>query len=151
MKILRRFLGLFGPRPMFWSYHPGAKCPKRSTGEAAGLDLYASQHVQIPIGETRIIMTGVRCDFLPGWVALIWDRSGLGVKGLHRFAGVIDSDYRGAWGVVMHNTTDDVVVINRGDRVAQVIFQRCWVGTPRWGKPGSTTERGEAGFGSTGR
>jgi dUTP pyrophosphatase len=125
--------------------------PTRGSKESAGLDLYANASIEIAPGATTIISTGLKASFNPGWAAFIWDRSGMGAKGLHRFAGLIDSDYRGLWGVVIHNTTDSPLEINYGDRIAQVVFQRVWTGKPKVGTVKDDTKRGVQGFGSTGK
>lgn len=148
-KLILRLCGLFGPRPTFELY-PGAKSPTRGSEFSAGVDLYAAAPLELLPGETAIAYTGLKCKFLPGWVALIWDRSGMGARGIHRYAGVIDGDYRGFWGVVLHNSTNEPIVVNTGDRVAQVLFQRCWFGRVRIGTVANDTERGTGGFGSTG-
>lgn len=126
----------------------GAKLPTRGSKGSAGLDLYASQAIEIPPGQTAIVATDLKCRFNFGWAAMIWDRSSMGAKGMHRFAGLIDSDYDGKWGVVLHNSTSSPVVVNVGDRVAQVVFQRVWMGRPRKGVVSLT---GRGGFGSTGK
>lgn len=150
MYLLRRIRGLFGPNPVF-SGSPGiAQKPYRGSPESAGLDLYSIKQVSITPGATVTIPTGLKCKFNPGWVALIWDRSKHGIRGLHRFAGVIDSDYRGEWDVVVYNSTTDTVVLCPGERIAQVVFQRCWIGKVRWGRVHDNTKRGAGGFGSTG-
>lgn len=132
-------------------YHCGVKLPTRGSREAAGLDLYSCKHVTIPAGKIASVSTGLRCRFNPRWVALLWDRSGLGSLGLHLFAGVIDSDYRGVWSVIIYNSTDEDIVVNEGDKIAQVLFQRVWTRWPRWGYVKNDTERGCCGFGSTGK
>lgn len=142
---IRRFLS---PQPVFELGLLSRK-PTRGSVGSAGLDLYANEAIEIPPGSTALVSTGLRCRFNYGWVALIWDRSGMGVKGIHRFAGVIDSDYDDKWGVVIHNTQQTSIVINIGDRIAQVLFQRVWMGTPSLG---TYVGRGRGGgFGSTGR
>ena len=137
------------PDPVF-ELGENAKMPTRGSSQAAGLDLYASENVDLYGGETKIVPTGLKCAFNPGWVALIWDRSGMGSRGFHRYAGVIDSDYRGPWGIVLHNSTSRVYKIIPGERIAQVLFQSLWTGEPREGVVEDNTERGGAGWGSTG-
>lgn len=141
----------FTPDVVFETRGDKSQYPTRGSKEAAGLDLYASEPFYIASGGTVLIKTGIVSKFNKGWVALLWDRSGMGFKGIHRFAGVIDSDYRGEWGVVLHNSTPNSIQINRGDRIAQVVFQRCWIGTPKRGKVDEETKRGSKGFGSTGK
>ena len=136
----------FTPDPIF-----EGNIPTRGSKEAAGLDLVSVGNWHIPQRSTMVILTGTRCSFNKGWAAFIWDRSGLGAKGIHRFAGVIDSDYRGEWGVVIHNSTNMPLYIGSGDRVAQVVFQRVWLGRPRAGVVRNDTDRGSKGWGSTGQ
>lgn len=149
--VKRWLCSWFTPSPVFELAHELATLPTRGSSESAGLDLYAVEDHVIPPGTTAIIKTGLKCKFNPGWAALLWDRSGMGARGVHRYAGCIDSDYRGPWGVVLHNSTNDTVVIGPYDRVAQVVFQRCWVGQPRLGHVSNDSERGTGGFGSTGK
>ncbi len=124
--------------------------PLRGSREAAGLDIVAGEYKEIPAGGTVLVKTGIKCKFNPGWAAMLWDRSGMGFKGVHRYAGLIDSDYRGEWGVVLHNTTEEFFSVEKGDRIAQVVFQRVWGGKPKLGTVFNDTSRGEGGFGSTG-
>jgi len=147
IRIIKWLRSWFTPNPVF-ELGLGAKTPTRGSRGAAGLDLYASQAIEISPGHTAIIATDLRCRFNYGWAACIWDRSGLGSKGFHRFAGLIDCDYDGKWGVVIHNTTPSSFIVYPGDRVAQVVFQRVWMGRP---KQGLVDKTGRGGFGSTGR
>lgn len=149
-KIIRILRGFFTPDLVFEKLTDSAVLPSRSSEESAGLDLYSITDTTIPAGHTVKIPLGIRASFNPGWAACIWDRSGLGSKGYHRYAGLIDSDYRGQWQVVIHNATSEFVNIFRGDRVAQVVIQRVWIGTPKEGKVDTSVDRG-GGFGSTGR
>src|SRR5689334_3676060 len=107
----------------FKKLNNSAKIPTKGSPFAAGYDLYSSENTIIEPGQTSIVKIGLASEFSLGYVALIWDRSGMGVKGMHRFAGVIDCDYRGEWGVVLHNTKKEPFVITIGDRIAQVLFQ----------------------------
>jgi dUTP pyrophosphatase len=68
-----------------------------------GYDLYASEDVVIKPGETVVVPTGLYLELPKDEWALILDRSGVSSKGVHRFAGVIDPDYRGEVKVVLHN------------------------------------------------
>lgn len=125
--------------------------PTRGSKGAAGLDLYCAEKIRIRPGETVLVKTGLKCKFNPGWGAFLWDRSGLGAGGVHRFAGLIDCDYRGEWRVVLHSNKKEAMTLTPGDRIAQVVFQRVWTGQPHFGPVGDDTERGEGGFGSTGK
>src|ERR1035437_2753504 len=87
--------------------HEKAQLPKRSSENAAGLDLYACEDVFIPVGETRLIPLGIAIKLQGRYGVIpylkIEDRSGMAVKGLRTGAGVVDYDYRGEIKVVMHN------------------------------------------------
>lgn len=146
--LKRIFYWLIGPRPKWVG---GGFQPTNGSADAAGFDLYATEGAVIGPGEVRLIDLNIRACFNPFWVALLWDRSGMGAKGIHRFGGVIDADYRGNWKVCLYNTTHNIWTINRGDRIAQVIFQPIWTGA--WSKTDKLpeTDRGDKGYGSTGR
>ena len=137
------------PNPVFELDNEHATLPYRSKPNSVGLDLFSCQSMQIFGGETVIIPLGIRCSFNVGWGAFIWDRSGMGAKGFHRFAGVIESDFSGLWGVVLHNTTHRMFLIEPEKAVAQVVFQTVWMGEPKNGYIIRDTNRGDEGFGST--
>jgi dUTP pyrophosphatase len=94
-----------------------------------------------------------------GYVGLVWDRSSLGVKGIHRFAGVIDSGYRGEVKVCLHNSNlpsrsepeKNTYVVEKNDRIAQLIIQRVENFYVNQVKTLNETDRGEGGFGSSGK
>ena len=85
-----------------------------------------------------------------GYAGLIWDRSSMGVKGLHRFAGVIDSDYRGEIKVCIHNASQKSYTISEGDKIAQLVVQAIPSFFLREVDSLEGTERGGKGFGSSG-
>jgi dUTP pyrophosphatase len=118
-------------------------------GEAAGLDLYAAEDFRLWSREGRLIRLDIKSQFTPGWVGLIWDRSGMGSQDIHRHCGVIDSDYRGEWKVYLRNHRSNSKIFKKGDRIAQVLFQPVWTGLPVAGIV-NETDRGQGGFGSTG-
>ena len=85
--------------------HPFAKLPTRSF-HSAGYDLYASETTDCPPGKVTKVPTGIATEIPPAYAGLVWDRSGMGKKGLTVFGGVIDEDYRGEWFVMLYNSTD---------------------------------------------
>ena len=100
---------------------------------------------------TELISTDISFAIPDSYVGLIWDRSGMAVKrGLHRFAGVIDSGYRGEVKVCLWNSTDKYSIIHTGERIAQIIFQEVPQFYLKEVASLDTTERGEGGFGSSG-
>lgn len=71
-----------------------AKLPTKAHDTDAGIDLYSDEDLEIKPGSTVLVSTGISMAIPDGHAGLIWDRSSMGVKGLHRFAGVVDSGYR---------------------------------------------------------
>lgn len=131
--------------------------PYYATEGAAAMDLHAclDEDVTLAPGQRVIIPTGLAIA-LPSadYVAMIYGRSGLGVK--HGIApancvGVIDSDYRGELMVTLANSSDTAYTIHPCDRVAQLMISPVIRPTLQWeGNLGETT-RGSGGFGSTGQ
>jgi len=130
----------------------GGTLPEYASSGAAGADLRASAALEIPPGGRAAVPTDLRLQIPPGHVGLVWPRSGLAVRhGIDTLAGVIDSDYRGEVRVVLVNHGEEAFRITPGERVAQLLVQRVeqatFVAAPRL----AATDRGEGGFGSTGR
>ena len=117
----------------------------------AGWDLYTDEGITIPAGATVLISTGIAMAIPKGYAGLIWDRSSMGVKGLHRHAGVVDSEYRGPVKVCLHNTTKKPYSIERGDRIAQILIQEIPLFRIQEVEELDSTKRGSGGFGSTGK
>ncbi len=130
--------------------HPDAKIPTHGTEHAAGFDLYSIETIILQPGERHAFATGISIEIPEGLATLFWDRSGMGFKGIHRFAGVIDSDYRGELKIILFNSTKEPFTIEKGDRIVQAIIQDYY--TPEFEEQTdlSDTQRGEGGFGSTG-
>jgi dUTP pyrophosphatase len=155
---------------------PDLPLPKYETAGAAGMDLLAAvtEDVVIPAcsveaisepGEGRslvqklvakpgkaLIPTGLKIALPPGYELQIRGRSGLAAKnGVIAHFGTIDEDYRGPIGVILFNLSDEPLVIKRGMRIAQAVvapvIQVEWKKADELGK----TDRGEGGFGSTGK
>lgn len=125
--------------------------PGYASAEAAGADLCASESVLLSPGEFASVATGLRLEIPAGYAGLIWPRSGLAARhGVDTLAGVIDSDYRGELRVVLVNHGDEPVLIQAGERVAQLLIQA--VERASFERSASLAEsgRGEGGFGSTG-
>lgn len=136
-----------------------AVIPTLGSVEAAGCDIYANLtedygSVTIGPGATHFIKTGIAMEVPKQYAGLIYARSGLASKrGLRpaNCVGVIDSDYRGEIMVALHNDSDVPQTINHGERIAQMVI------TP-YIRPEfvetddlTDTERGEGGFGHTGK
>lgn len=130
--------------------------PTYGTQEAAGADLYAclDEPVCIAPGASAFIPTGLSMEIPKGYAGLIYARSGLACKrGLApaNKVGVIDSDYRGEFIVVLHNHGSVSQEIVHGERIAQLVITP--VLTPAFNEVSelSDTQRAAGGFGSTGK
>lgn len=129
-----------------------AKLPTRGTAGAAGLDLYADCDLLLTPGFWSPVSTGIAVAIPDGYVGLIWPRSGLAVQhGIDVLAGVIDSDYRGEIKAVLINHGPESIRIHPGDRIAQLLIQPVAMFEPVEAKSLPDTERGNGGFGHTGR
>ncbi|MEI8270378.1 MAG: dUTP diphosphatase [bacterium] len=127
--------------------------PSYKTEKAAAADLVAN----IPEGKVTILSNrivtidlGFKMALPPGWQAEIKPRSGLSQRGVHIALGTIDEDYRGRMRAVVMNLGKEIIVINHGERIAQLslkpVFKFDWEKVDQLDE----TERGEGGFGSTG-
>ncbi len=136
----------------------GMKMPKYATEGAAALDLCAAldegEKIVLAPGERKLIPTGISLEPKSNdVVAVIAARSGLGTKKgicLSNGIGIVDSDYRGEVCVGLFNTGKEDFVIERGDRIAQMMFLPVLAATLIESEELDTTERGAGGFGSTG-
>ena len=131
--------------------------PFYATPGSAAMDLHAcmDEAVTIPAGGRKVIPTGIAIA-LPGpeYVALVFARSGLGIK--HGIApancvGVIDSDYRGEIMVGLQNSGAADYTVQPGDRIAQLMITPVIQATLTMVEELDDTARGAGGFGSTGK
>ena len=128
-----------------------ATAPSKGHPHDAGWDLYADEDTTLWPEETKLISTGIAMSLPKHHVGLIWDRSSMGVKGIHRHAGVIDSGYRGEVKVCLHNTTTTMYHIKKGERIAQLLIQETPLFRLHEVDELDSTDRGSDGFGSTGK
>lgn len=136
--------------------NPKAILPKRATEGSAGMDLYACMEEEITLrpGDLAVIPTGIAIG-LPGpdYAALVFARSGLGVKhgiSLSNGVGVIDSDYRGEIQVGLCNLGNQPYTIRPEERIAQLVVTPVCLLPIEEVEVLDETGRGEGGFGSTG-
>lgn len=135
----------------FMKLDPRAQTPRTASTGAAGADLYAIEDYTIRPGQIVTLPLGFATELDHDIHGRIESRSGMAIKGLVVLTGVIDSDYRGEWKVIMQNTTrDSVHQINAGDRVAQVVFRPTIHPVFEAVESLTDTARGAGGFGSTG-
>jgi dUTP pyrophosphatase len=138
-----------------------AQLPRYGSEYAAGMDLMSNVDIDVPPQSRRLVGTGISVSWVSGncedaqkYYLRIAPRSGLSVKNnIDVGAGVVDYDYRGEIFVCfINNSIDNVYSIKAGDRIAQMILTRI----ERFNhvnlvESHEDTERGEGGFGSTGK
>ena len=117
----------------------------------AGMDIFSAEETIIKAGEIKSVRTGIKMELPEGFVALVWDKSGLALKnGIKTMAGVIDSGYRGEIGIVLVNLSDQDYKIEKGQKIAQMLIQKVERMEIKEVKELNETSRGADGFGSTG-
>jgi dUTP pyrophosphatase len=125
--------------------------PTRGSPLAAGFDLASAERTVVKANGKGIVKTDLSIACPPGTYARIAPRSGLAVKKfIDVGAGVVDADYRGQVGVVLFNFGDEDFVIEKGDRIAQLILEKVAMVDAIAVDELSDSARGEGGFGSTG-
>jgi dUTP pyrophosphatase len=153
----------------FKKLNPSAQVPVRAYETDAGYDLFASKFCEINPMERAIVQTDISVAIPKGYYGRVAPRSGLAVKnGIDVMAGVIDSSYRGPLGVVLINLNfrkspsevndfesifgdKNKFTVNIGDRIAQLIIEKCHDADFEEVSEFEETERSEGGFGSTGQ
>jgi len=136
----------------------GLPLPAYETAGSAGMDLRAAVPEAEPLtlapGARALVKTGLKIALEPGYEAQVRPRSGLALK--HGITclnspGTVDSDYRGEVGVILINHGQEPFVIQRGERIAQMVIARHEQATMIEVETLDETARGAGGFGSTGR
>ncbi len=130
--------------------------PEYKTEGSAGMDLraYLTEEIILKPGEYRVVPTGIYVEIPVGFQLNILARSGFAAKygiSLVNGVGLIDSDYRGELGVILINHGKEDFKIANGDRIAQMVLNRYEKMDLEEVEILSETERGEGGFGSTGK
>jgi len=134
----------------------GLELPHYASPGSAGMDLRAAiaEPVTLQPGEIGLVTTGLRLAIPAGHEAQIRPRSGLALKHgltIPNAPGTIDSDYRGVLQVILANLGREPFTIRRGDRIAQMVIAPVSRAELRPVDQLADTERGEGGFGSSGR
>lgn len=134
----------------------GHSLPEYSTESSAGMDVRAclKEPVVLQPLQRALIPTGLRIQLPQGYECQIRPRSGLALKhgiSLVNTPGTIDADYRGEIGVIMINLSNEPFTVNDGERICQMVVTRyshtTWIPIEQL----DDTERGDGGFGHTGR
>ncbi len=135
-------------------HNPDLPLPAYATVGAAGMDVVAAEDAAIVPGARHAVGTGLALAIPSGFEVQVRPRSGLALRHgvtVPNTPGTIDSDYRGELKVILINHGDTTFVVKRGDRIAQLVLAPVtraeWVEAEHL----DATERGEGGFGSTGR
>ena len=126
--------------------------PVQMYSDSAGYDLYSGESVLIPKWSRLAINTNIRFDIPKGFYGEIKSRSGLALKnGVIAFNGTVDSGYLGFVFVIIFNNSDVDFNINKGNRIAQIIFKKCHSVSFKYCEQVSViSDRGVKGFGSSG-
>lgn len=125
--------------------------PQYALPHDAGMDLYADKEMTILPQQRTLVSTGIALAIPPGYVGLVWDKSGVATKhGLKTMAGVIDSGYRGELKILIHNLSSEPYQVKPGTKIAQLLIQPVEQREIVEVDELDNTERGKGGFGSTG-
>jgi dUTP pyrophosphatase len=126
--------------------------PKYATKDDAGMDLFAIENVELEPMQRAQIGTGIAMEIPEEHVGLIWDKSGLSHKfGIKTLGGVVDSGYRGEIKIGVINLGKEKYIFEKGHKVAQMIIQKKETPEIIEAIELNNSERGEGGFGSTGK
>jgi len=132
--------------------HPDAKIPSFAHPGDAGMDLFALEGVTVKKGERAKISTGIAIEIPYGYVGLAWDKGSIGAThGLKILGGVMDAGYRGDYIITLVNLSQEDFVIERHQKIAQLLIQK--IEHPKIEEVAelSDSSRGTGGFGSTGK
>lgn len=137
--------------------NPAAIIPKYGTAHSAGADLFAcldTESITLEPAQTVFVHTGIAMQIPPQYVGLVYARSGLATKrgvAPANKVGVIDSDYRGEIIVALYNHGTQRQTVENGERIAQIVITPYLTAEFEECLQLDDSERGEGGFGSTGK
>ena len=130
---------------------PMARIPERAHDTDAGLDLKSPINITVPARGSVIIDTGVHIQLPPGTAGMLKSKSGLNVKHGITSEGVIDEGYTGSIVIKLYNHTFDDYHVNIGDKISQLVIVPILTPELEFVDDLEGGERGDNGFGSTGR
>ena len=125
--------------------------PTRAHDTDAGLDLYAERDAIVWPGESAIFDTGVHVQLPPNTAGMIKSKSGLNVHHGITSEGVVDVGYTGSICVKLYNHGKESYIVRRGDKISQLVIVPIIIPPLKLVDSLEESERGENGFGSTGR
>jgi dUTP pyrophosphatase len=129
----------------------GAFLPKRAHSTDAGLDFFTPCDVCVNGGGSVVVDTGVHIAIPEGWVGFVKSKSGLMAKSSLVTDGTVDSGYTGSVAIKLMNHGDKKVRFEKGNKIAQMVIVPCLLGDTEEVDELPKTDRGEGGFGSTGK
>ena len=129
----------------------GAKMPEKAHETDAGYDLYAREMNYVPARGSAVFDTGVHVEIPVGYVGFLKSKSGLNVKRGITSEGVIDAGYTGSIVVKLYNHTDEAYMVYKGDKISQLVILPIMTDALEVVESLTETERGNNGFGSSGR
>ena len=144
---------MFKAKIKFVKMHKDAHIPAFQHKSDAGMDLYAVGNDTLEPGEFKVIKTGLQMSLPFGYEAQVRPRSGLAAKKgvtVLNTPGTIDADYRGEVGVILINHGKEPFIIEKGDRIAQMVISKLTRFKVKEVITLDKTKRGDGGFGSTG-
>lgn len=139
------------PEIKFKKLHKDATIPTYAHPGDAGMDIYSIEEKTLKPQERHLFQTGLAMQLTPGFAFIIKDKSGLALKkGLTTLGGVIEHTYRGEIGIILLNTSNQEIKIEKQTKIAQALIIP--ITTPKITQTTNLqqTTRGTKGFGSTG-
>lgn len=116
----------------------------------ACLDMFSNADYFIKPNNHALVTTGICLEIPKGYEGIVRGRSGYALKGILVHIGTIDSNYRGPIGAIIYNLSDDVIIIRKGDKIAQIAIRPTVHVNLIESSELSITERGDQGYGSSG-
>ena len=129
----------------------GAEMPEKAHKTDAGYDLFAREMNYVPARGSAVFDTGVHVEIPVGYVGFLKSKRGLNVNRGITSEGVIDAGYTGSIIVKLYNHTDEAYMVHRGDKISQLVILPILSDQLEAVDSLNETERGNNGFGSTGR
>ncbi len=129
----------------------GAKLPKYHHIGDVGMDVYSMETYTLAPGDHRFFWHGFAMEFPVGYAAIVKDKSSISKAGLSSMGGVFDAGYRGEYNTHLVNLGSEPYTVEEGDKVAQIVIFPVAIAEIEETDSLSESDRGEGGFGSTGR
>lgn len=130
--------------------NPDAIIPSYAHEGDAGMDIYSCEDFILLPHERHLFSTGISIELPEGYVALIWDKSGVANKGIKSMGGVIEYTYRGEYKIILYNTSKEPYEVKKSQKIAQILIQPIMNANVQEVNELSETKRGDGAFGSTG-